>query len=399
MRVQAMRYPALLLAGAMAALIAQPGAAADVKVGYIMVSTGPEANSGQQLTRGIDLYLKHHPQVPGGHRLELLRRDTAGPSPDRAKRLAEELIVRDKVDMIIGMMFSPEAFALMDVCRQNRVPMLIMNAGTASLTEACPYVARVSFTMWQMGYPMGEYAVKKLGIKTAAVAYANYAPGRDSTAAFREAFEKAGGRVVADVPYPFPNIPDFTPFMQRIKDLRPDAVHVFVPGGKWATGVAKTYADLDMKAAGIKLIGPGETIPDSELPNMGDAPLGMVTISHYAPASNRPQNVAFVKAWAEAYPGQPEPDFLSVQGWDGMAAVYHVIEKTGGKITGDSYLQAIRGWKYDSPRGPIMVDADTRDIVDNQYIREVRKVNGKLINAEIDSIPMVKDPWKALGKK
>jgi branched-chain amino acid transport system substrate-binding protein len=395
-----MRYPKMLLAAAIAMLLAASSAhAANIKVGFIMVFTGPEAIGGQQVGRGVDLFVKQHPKVPGGHTLEILRRDTAGPAPDRAKRLAEELIVRDKVDMIIGLQFSPEAFAVMDVCKQTSMPMLILNAGTASITEQCPYVARVSFTMWQAGYPMGEYAAKKLGIKTAAVAYANYAPGKDSVNAFRMAFEGNGGKVIADVPYPFPNIPDFTPFMQRIKDVKPDGLYVFVPAGKWATGVMKTYNDLNMRGAGIRLIGPGDITQDTELANMGDVPIGVITTHHYSSAADRPQNKEFVALWKKEYGADAEPDFFGVQGWDGMAAVYHVIDKTGGKITGDSYLQAIRGWKYDSPRGPIMVDADTRDIVDNQYIREVRKVNGKVVNTEIDTIPMVKDPWKIYGKK
>ena len=396
-----MRHLALLLSAVFAALIAAPlsADAADIKVGFVMVFTGPEAVGGQQVGRGVDLYMKTHPQVPGGHKIELLRRDTAGPAPDRAKRLAEELIVRDKVSLIIGLQFSNEAFAMMDVCKETKVPMLILNAGTASITDQCPYVARVSFTMWQAGYPMGEYAAKKMGIKTAAVAYANYAPGKDSTNAFRQAFEANGGKVIADVPFPFPNIPDFTPFMQRIKDAKPDAVYVFVPAGKWSTGVMKTYNDLGMRAAGIKLVGPGDITQDTELPNMGDVPIGVITVHHYSASANRPENKAFVAAWKKEYGANEDPDFFGVDGWDGMAAVYHVIEKTGGKITGDSFLQAIRGWKYDSPRGPIMIDPDTRDIVDNQYVREVQKVNGKVVNTEIDTIPMVKDPWKALGKK
>jgi branched-chain amino acid transport system substrate-binding protein len=388
------------LLGFAAALLTAPlaaASAADIKIGFIMVFTGPEAVGGQQVGRGVDLYVKHHPQVPGGHKLEILRRDTAGPAPDRAKRLAEELIVRDKVDMIVGLQFSPEAFAVMDVCKQTKMPMLILNAGTASIVDNCPYVARLSFTMWQAGYPMGEYAAKKMGIKTAAVAYANYAPGKDSTQAFRQAFEGAGGKVIADVPYPFPNIPDFTPFMQRIKDVKPDGLYVFVPAGKWSTGVMKTYNDLNMRAAGIKLIGPGDITQDSELPNMGDVPLGVVTVHHYSSAAERPENKKFVELWKKEYGADTEPDFFGVQGWDGMAAVYHVIEKTGGKIDGDSYLAAIKGWKYDSPRGPIMIDPATRDIVMNEYLSEVVKgPDGKLHQKVLATTPNVKDPCKEL---
>lgn len=390
-----------LLAATLAATVALLGSgeAADVKVGFIGVYTGPESGAGSQIQRGAHLYMKIHPRVPGDHKIEFIERDTAGPSPDRAKRLALELVTRDKVDLLMGLQYSNEAFAVMDVCRESRVPVLITNAGTASITQHCPYVARVSFTMWQAAYPMGEYAAKKMNIKTAAVVYANYAPGKDSKTAFQEAFEQSGGRVVSDVPLPFPNLPDFTPFMQRVKDTKPQAVYVFVPAGKWATGIMKVYHELGMKDAGITLIGPGDIVQDAELPNMGDVPIGVVTVHHYSAAAKRPENVAFVKAWKEAYGADSTPDFLGVQGWDGMAAVYHVIEKTGGKITPESYLEALKTWRYASPRGPILIDPETRDIVDNQYIRRVEKIDGKLANVEFDVIEMVRDPWKALGKK
>jgi branched-chain amino acid transport system substrate-binding protein len=337
--------------------------------------------------------------VPGGHKIEMLKRDDTGSNPAVAKRLAEELVAREKVDLITGIIYSNNAFAIMDVCKQAKVPVLIMNAGTASITEQCPYAARVSFTMWQAGYHMGDYAAKKMGIKTAAIAYSNYAPGKDSTNAFKDAFEAGGGKIIADVPMPFPNMPDFTPFMQKIKDAKPDAVYVFVPAAKWASGVMKTYNDLGMREAGIKLIGPGDITTDAELPNMGDVPLGVVTVHHYSAAATRPENVAFVKTYQEMFGKDTYPDFLVEQGYDGMAAIYHAIEKTNGKITADSFINALKGWKYNAPRGPIMIDPDTRDIVDNQYVRVVEKKDGKLFNIEKDTIPMVKDPYKALGKK
>ena len=372
--------------------------AADIKIGYISTFSGPEANNGMLMDRGIQLFMKLHPKVPGGHTIELIKRDDTGPNAATAKRLAEELVTRDHVAMIAGIIYSNNAFAIMDVCKEAKVPVLIMNAGTASITEQCPYAARISFTMWQAGYPMGDYAYKKMGVKTAAIAYSNYAPGKDSTNAFREAFEKAGGKIIADVPMPFPNMPDFTPFMQKIKDARPDALYVFVPAAKWATGVMKTYNDLGMRQVGIKLIGPGDITTDTELPNMGDIPLGVITVHHYSAVADRPENKTFVKAYHDAY-GPANPDFLVEQGYDGMAAIYHVVEKTKGKITAQSFIDALKGWKYDAPRGPIMIDPNTRDIVDNQYVREVKKVDGKLANVEFDTIPMVKDPFKALGKK
>lgn len=389
----------LILAAALLVLGAAAADAANVKIGYINTFSGPEAGNGAQLDKGVKLFLKLNPKTPGGHTVELLERDDTGPAPDRAKRLAQELIVRDKVQMITGIIYSPNAFAINDVCKQAKIPVLIMNAGTAAITEGCDSVARISFTMWQAGYPMGEYAFKKMNIKTAAIAYANFAPGKDSTTAFKEAFEKAGGKIVADVPFPFPQLPDFTPFMQRVKDIKPDAVYVFIPAGKWATGVMKTYQELGMREAGIQLIGPGDITQDSELPNMGDVPLGVVTVHHYSNVGVRPENAAFVKAWRETYGADSNPDFLGVQGWDGMAAIYHVVDRSNGDVTTESFLGAIKGWRYNSPRGPMMVDPDTRDVVNNQYVRRVEKKDGKLVNTEIDTIEMVKDPWKIYGKK
>jgi branched-chain amino acid transport system substrate-binding protein len=389
-----------LAAAFAAALIAAPALAETVKVGFVAVLTGPEAHSGSQLEKGAELFMKLNPTVPGGHKVEFLKRDTAGPAPDRAKRLMQELITRDRVSIITGVNFSSEGFAMMDVCKEARFPTVIMLAGANGMTDACPYAARVSFGMWQAGYPMGEYAATKLGVKTAAIAYANYAPGRDSSAAFRNAFEKNGGKVLADVPLPFPNVPDFTPFLQRIKDLKPDAIYVFIPAGKWATGIMKTYADLGMRQAGIRLIGPGDITQDTELPNMGDVPIGVVTVHHYSAAGQRPENIAFVKAWKEAYGANSSPDFFGVQGWDGMKLIYDVIEKSNGKVTAESFLGVAKGWRYDkSPRGPMMIDADTRDVVNNQYVRRIDKKDGALVNTEIDTIPMVKDPWRQFGQK
>lgn len=389
----------LAAATALAVMAPVAGYAKTIKIGVILPFSGPNAYLGQQLANGLKLYMKEHPKVPGGNKIELIERDSTGPKPDVAKRLAQELMTRDKVDLITGIIYSNNAFAIMDLSKRAKFPVLISNAGTASITTRSPYVARVSFTMWQSAYPLGKYAYDKMGIKTAAVAYANYAPGKDSVNAFMKSFKAAGGKIVDNVPFPFPKIPDFTPFLQRIKDKKPDAVYVFIPAGKWATGVMKTYNDLGMKQAGIKLIGPGDITQDTELPNMGDVPIGVVTMHHYSEAADRPANKKFVADWKKAYGPNSGTDFLAVQGWDSMAAIYHVIEKTKGKINGKSFIAAIKGWKYDSPRGPIMIDPKTRDIVDNIYLRKVEKVNGKLANVEIDTLPMVKDPWKAMQKK
>ncbi len=394
-----MKVLRLLAASLLVLAVTGPAWAETVKVGIILPYSGPNAQLGQQVDRGFELYQKLHAKGTGGHKIEIIKRDSTGPKPDVAKRLATELITRDKVDIVAGVVYSNNAFAISDVTRKAKVPLLIMNAGTAAITTRSPYTARVSFTMWQAAYPLGKYAYEKMNIRTAAVAYANYSPGKDSKNAFTKAFTAAGGKVVADIPFPFPKIPDFTPFLQSVKDAKPDALYVFIPAGKWATGVMKTYDDLGMRAAGIELIGPGDITQDSELPNMGQVPLGVVTMHHYSAAGDRAENKAFVKAWKEAYGADSTPDFFGVQGYDGMAAIHEVVRKLNGKIDADKALAVLKGWKFASPRGPIMIDPETRDIVQNQYLRKVEKRGNALANIETATLEMVKDPWKELEKK
>ena len=395
-----MKISRLLAASFVAVLMVAATAWAEtVKVGIILPYSGPNAQLGQQVDRGFELYQKLNAKGTGDHKIEIIKRDSTGPKPDVAKRLATELITRDKVDIVAGVVYSNNAFAISDVTRKAKVPLIIMNAGTAAITTRSPYTARVSFTMWQAAYPLGTYAYEKMKIRTAAVAYANYSPGKDSKNAFTKAFTAAGGKVVADIPFPFPKIPDFTPFLQSVKDAKPDALYVFIPAGKWATGVMKTYDDLGMRAAGIELIGPGDITQDSELPNMGQVPLGVITMHHYSAAGDRAENQAFVKAWKEAYGADSTPDFFGVQGWDGMAAIHEVVRKLDGKIDAEKAVAALKGWKFASPRGPIMIDPETRDIVQNQYLRKVEKRGGALANIETETLEMVKDPWKELQKK
>jgi len=390
----------LVLCAAAALLMPAAASADTIKVGIILSYSGPSASLGQQIDRGMAIYQKLNPNVPGGHKIELIKRDDTGPAPDVAKRLAQELITRDKVKILGGVVYSNNALAIADLSRQAKVPFIIMNAGDAPLTTKSPYIARVSFTMWQAAYPLGEYAVKTMGIKTAAVLYANYAPGIDSKTGFVTAFTKAGGKVALEIPFPFPKIPDFTPFLQRVKDAKPDAIYAFTPSGKWSTALMKTYGDLGLAQAGIKLIGPGDLVPDSELANMGDTPVGLITVHHYSASAKRPENQKFVAAWKQAYGADSVPDFMGVQGYNGMAAIYQIVAKNGSKITGESAMKALEGWKFESPQGPIMIDPKTRDIIDNQYLRKTEKVNGKLENVEIQTFPMVKDPWKEQqGKK
>lgn len=390
-------WKSAVAAAAIAALSSTGALAQTVKLGIVNTSSGPFAAVGEQLDRGIRLYVKQHEKdLPPGVKLEIIRRDDTGPNPEVAKRMAQELITRDHVQLLAGTIYTPNALAIAPLATEAKVPFIVMNAGTAMITTKSPYIARTSFTMWQSSYPLGKWAAKN-GIKKAYIAVSDYGPGIDAEAAFTKGFTDAGGQIVGSVHMPLTN-PDYVPFMQRAKDSGPDAVFVFVPGGKDATALMKTFGDLGLKQAGIKLIGPGDISTDEELHNMGDAALGVVTAFHYSAAGNRPANLAFVKAYQAEYGADQEPSFEVVGAYDGMAAIFHVIIAQKGNIDPDKTMALLKGWKDGaSPRGPIMIDPDTRDIVQNEYMRKIEKVNGKLANVEFETMPMVKDPWKEMN--
>jgi branched-chain amino acid transport system substrate-binding protein len=378
---------------------ATAASAQTVKLGVIDTYSGPFAAVGEQMDRGIRLYVKlHEKDLPPGVKLEIIRRDDTGPNPEVAKRMAQELITRDHVQLLAGPVYTPNALAIAPLATEAKVPFVIMNAGTAIITTKSPYIARVSFTMWQASYPLGAWAAKS-GIKKVYIAVSDFGPGIDSEAAFTKGFTDAGGQIVGSVHMPVVN-PDYVPFMQRAKDAAPDAVYAFVPAGKDATALMKTFGDLGLKQAGIKLIGPGDLTTDDELQNMGDVALGVVTMHHYSAAATRPANQAFVKAYQAEFGVKEDPSFLVVGGYDGMAAIFHVIIAQNGKIDPDRTMELLKGWKNDaSPRGPIMIDPDTRDIVQNEYMRKTEKVDGRMANVEFETMPMVKDPWKELNKQ
>jgi branched-chain amino acid transport system substrate-binding protein len=391
-----------LWASAIAAACITVGSAAaasaqTVKLGIVDTYSGPFAAVGEQMDRGIRLYVKlHEKDLPPGVKLEIIRRDDTGPNPEVAKRMAQELITRDHVQLLAGPVYTPNALAIAPLATEAKVPFVIMNAGTAVITTKSPYIARVSFTMWQASYPLGAWAAKS-GIKKVYIAVSDFGPGIDSEAAFTKGFTDAGGQIVGSVHMPVVN-PDYVPFMQRAKDAAPDAVYAFVPAGKDATALMKTFGDLGLKQAGIKLIGPGDLTTDDELQNMGDVALGVVTMHHYSAAATRPANQAFVKAYQAEFGVKEDPSFLVVGGYDGMAAIFHVIIAQNGKIDPDKTMELLKGWKDEnSPRGPMMIDPETRDVVQNEYMRRIEKVDGKLANVEFETTPMVKDPWKEIN--
>ncbi|MDH3281620.1 MAG: ABC transporter substrate-binding protein [Gammaproteobacteria bacterium] len=368
-----------------------------MKVGVILTYSGGAAHLGQQIDRGLNLYLKQHASELGEHKIELIKRDSKRPGGDVAKTAVQELITREDVDILTGFVFSPNAIASAPLATQGKVPMVIMNAGTAWIPSLSPYIVRVSFTMWQAAYPMGGYAKRELGCNTAAVGYTDYPPGKDSLAAFKKGFETAGGELVDAVPMGGPReVPDFTPFFQRVKDAKPDCLYIFVPAGNHATAVAKIFADLGMAAAGIRLIGSGDITPDTKLQDMGDDALGVITMHHYSADYETPINQEFVKTWKSEYGQDSTPDFMGVAGWDGMAAIFHVIRTLDGKISAEGAIDALKGWTFDSPRGKIMIDPETRDIIHDEHVHEVVKRGDRLAINLVETIPQVKDPCKVL---
>ena len=384
------------LCGAMA--VAVPASAQTVKIGLINTYSGAMASNGDQIEKAINLFMKlGQCKLPPGVNLEIIKRDDTGINPETAKRLAQELIVRDKVQMITGVVWTPNALSIAPLVTEAKVPFIIMNAGTAMITERSPYIARTSFTLWQSSYPMGTWAAKRF--KTAYVAVADFGPGHDAQEAFTRAFTAAGGKVIGTVRMP-PPTSDFAPFLQRVKDAKPDTLFVFVPAGKSATAFMKGFGDLGLGQAGIKLIGPGDIVTDEELPNMGDVPIGVMTMFHYSAAGDRPANKAFVAAYQKEYGPNAWPNFISVGAWDGMQAICDVVRAQGGKVDADKTMLLLRGWKNpNSPRGPIEIDPRTRDIVQNEYVRETKRVGGIMKNVELETFPMVKDPWKEFTQK
>jgi len=380
------------------AIGAGAAAAATVKIGVVLTTSGGGAEFGQQIQRGMELYMKENPDALGGHDVELIVRDSKNPGGDVAKTATQELITREGVDILAGYVFSPNAMAIAPLINQSQTPTVIMNAGTAWIPGMSPYFARVSFTMWHAGYNMGEYAAGSMGAKTAVVGYTDYPPGKDSLNAFKTGFEGKGGQVIDEIPMGGPrDVPDFTPWFQRVKDQKPDVFFVFVPAGNHATAVVKTFSDLGMADAGIKLIGPGDITQDTKLQGMGDAAVGMITMHHYSADYDTPENAAFVKAWKAAYGADATPDFMAVGGWDGMAAIATVIRELDGKIEGDAAMAVLKGWTFDSPRGPIMIDPETRDIVQDEHVHMVVKRDDGTLGIEvIGEITQVKDPCKEL---
>ena len=385
------------LAAACLAAFAATAPAQTVKVGVVLPYSGVGAEFAQQVDRGIQVFMKLNPKAFGPYKVELIKRDSKNPSGAEAKTAVQELIAQDKVDILTGFIYSPDAIASAPLATEAKKPMVIMNAGTAWITNLSPMISRVSFSMWHSGFAMGEASAKNLKAKTAVVGYTDYPPGKDSLDAFKRGFEATGGQVIDAIPMGGPGqVPDFTPFFQRAKGKKPDVFYVFVPSGDHAVAVMKTYNALGMRQEGIKLIGPGDLTPDYKLQGMGDDAVGLITIHHYNADLDNPQNKRFVEAWKKDYGPTSTPDFMGVQGYDGMAAIAHAVVTLKGRLDPEKTIDALKGWKFNSPRGPIMIDPATRDIVMNEYLSEVVKSGGRLVQKNIGTVNAVKDMCKEL---
>ncbi|WP_420224081.1 ABC transporter substrate-binding protein [Pigmentiphaga litoralis] len=382
-----------LVTAAAFSLAATPALAQNtVKLGLIAEFSGPFAEYGQQIHGGMKAYMKQHGDTVAGKKIEIIQKDTTGPSPDIAKRLAGDLITRDKVDFLVGFGLTPNALAVAPVATQAKKPMIVMNAATSIITTKSPYIARVSMTLPQVTEPLAQWAFKN-GIKKVYTVISDYGPGLDAEAAFTKAFKAAGGEIVGGVRVPLQN-PEFAPFVQRAKDAKPEAVFLFLPAGEQGIAFMKTYKERGLAEAGIKLIATGDITDDGVLDAMGDPTLGLTTSFHYSAAHDSAENKAFLKAYADVNGTQKRPNFMAAAGYDGMAAIYESLKKTKGSVDADAIMGALKGMKIISPRGPITIDADTRDVVQTIYIRKVERVNGGLYNVEFDKIADVKDPGK-----
>jgi branched-chain amino acid transport system substrate-binding protein len=364
-----------------------------IKVGLILPYSGQFADTATQMDNAIKLYVKQKGDTVAGKKIEFIRKDTGGIAPDVAKRLAQELVVRDKVDVLAGFVLTPNALAAGDVSAEAKKFMVVMNAATAIVTTKSPYMTRTSLTVPQLNETLGTWAYKS-GIRKVYTMVSDYGPGHDGEAGFQRAFKEAGGEIVGSVRFPVAN-PDFSAFVQRAKDVNPEAIYVWVPGGAQPAALGKAFAERGVDPAKTKIMGQGELSEEEARKSMGDAAIGIITAYHYDVSHDSTMNKEFVRAYHAEY-GR-NPNIYSIGGWDGMHLIYEAIKKAGGNTDGERLIAAAKGMAWESPRGPISIDPQTRDIVQNVYIRRVEKAGTETRNVEFDKMENVKDPFKARG--
>ncbi len=388
-----------MTAAALAAATFLSGAALaqeTVKVGVILPYSGPFADAANQLQAGIDLYIAKHGDTVAGKKIELIRKDTGGPAADVAQRLAQELVVRDGADIIAGFALTPEALGAAPVATEAQKFMVVMNAATSIVTEQSPYIARTGVTIPQVNTALGEWAAKVAGVKQAYTLVSDYGPGHDAEKSFSAGFTAAGGTILGSDRTPVAN-PDFSAYVQRVKDANPEAVYIFVPGGAQPAAIGKALADRGLAPPATKVFAQGELTHPEALESMGATARGIITTFHYTLERDDPLNNEFVAGYRAANNGR-SPDLFSIGGYDGMHLIYEALKKTNGDASGDALIAAAKGMAWQSPRGPMSIDPETRDVVQTVYIREVQEVNGKLQNVIIHEIPNVKDPLHGAAK-
>lgn len=367
-----------------------PGAAQDaVKIGLIVPLTGPFTSTGKQLVAGARLYMQLHGDQAAGKKIQLIIKDDAG-SADLTKRIAQELVIHDKVAVLAGFGLTPGALATAPIATEAKVPEIVMMAATSIITERSPYVVRTSFSVPQTVEPLAAWAARN-GIKNVVTVVSDYAPGIDVETAFKRRFEADGGKVIESIRVPLAN-PDFAPFLQRVSEAKPDAILGFVPAGVGPIFM-RQFVERGLDKSGIKFIAEGSLTEDDIINQIGDAALGIITSHHYSAAHDSPENNAFVAEFKKANGGM-RPNLMAAQAYDAMHLIYAALEKTKGATDGDALVAAMKGMRWTSPRGPVTVDPETREMIQNIYIRKVERKDGELYNLEFETVPDFKDPSK-----
>ena len=360
-----------------------------VKIGLIVPLTGPFSSAGKQLVAGARLYMQLKGDTVAGRKIELVIKDDTG-SPETTKRFAQELVVNDKVSILAGFGLTPGAMAAAPIATEAKIPEIVMMAATSVITERSPYIVRTSFSVPQTVVPLASWAVQN-GIKKVVTIVSDYAPGVDVETAFKQRLEALGGEVVASLRVPLAN-PDFAPFLQRVSEIKPDALMGFVPAGVGPTFM-RQFVERGLDKSGIKFIAEGSITEDDIVNRIGDAGLGVITSHHYSAAHDSPQNKAFVAEFKKANGGM-RPNMMAMQSYDGRHLIYEAMKKTNGSTNGEALVNAMKGLSWVSPRGPVTVDPETREMIQNIYIRKVERVDGELYNVEFSTIPNFKDPSK-----
>ena len=365
-----------------------------IKVGVIGTMSGPYALFGQNFRSGINAWVAQHGSKIGDHEVEFVYRDEESPNPAKSKALAQELLVKEKVQYLAGFYFTPDALAVAPLLEESRTPMIVLNAATSAIVQKSPYIVRTSFTMWQNTVPAAKVAYKN-GSKKVAIAVSDYGPGIDAENAFKKTFEADGGAVTEAIRMPM-NTTDFSPIMQRIKDSGADTIFTFLPAGPPTLGFVKAYVDNGLKASGVKLMSTGDVVTEPDLANIGESGIGILSTYHYAVSHDSPENKAFLDQIVKDGGKLDEVTMTSVAAYDGARLIYKMIEATNGQRDPEKAVAAVKGLEWVSPRGPVSIDPETRHIRQNVYVREMAKQDGKLVNKEIQTFDAQPD-W-ALSK-